>query len=44
MLCKVVDGDITGEKAHRWLGWAQCAVVNSGAATLEDMKKINHAA
>jgi len=28
-------------KKCRWLGWAQCAVVASGAATLEDMKRIN---
>ena len=28
-------------KLCRWLGWAQCAVVASGVATLEDMKAIN---
>lgn len=28
-------------KKCRWLGWAQAAVVASGAATLEDMKAIN---
>lgn len=28
-------------KLARWLGWAQAAVVASGAATLEDMKRIN---
>ena len=28
-------------KLGRWLGWAQAAVVAAGAATLEDMKRIN---
>ena len=28
-------------KLCRWLGWAQACVVNSGKATLEDMKQIN---
>ena len=28
-------------KMCRWLGWAQCAVVASGVATLDDMKVIN---
>lgn len=28
-------------KLGRWLGWAQCAVVASGVATLEEMKEIN---
>jgi hypothetical protein len=30
-------------KLGRWLGWAQCAVVASGVATLTDMKEINQA-
>lgn len=28
-------------KVGRWLGWAQCAVVASGLATIEEMKAIN---
>lgn len=28
-------------KVGRWLGWAQCAVVAAGCATLEEMKQIN---
>jgi hypothetical protein len=28
-------------KLGRWLGWAQCAVVASGCASLEDMKTVN---
>ncbi len=44
MLANIADGEITGEKAHRWLGWAQCAIVAAKAGTLEEMKAINHAA
>jgi len=29
------------EKAHRWLGWLQCAIVMGGGATLAEMKAIN---
>lgn len=28
-------------KLGRWLGWAQCAVVACGCATLDEMKQIN---
>lgn len=28
-------------KLGRWLGWAQCAVVAAGCATLDDMKRLN---
>lgn len=28
-------------KLNRWLGWAQCAVVASGCALLDDMRRIN---
>ena len=44
MLKRIETGEIKGEKAHRWLGWAQCAAVAAGTATLDDMKAINHAA
>ncbi len=44
MLDSIQDKCVTGEKAHRWLGWAQCAAVAAGAGTLEDMKNINHKA
>jgi len=42
MLDSIQDERVTGEKAHRWLGWAQCAAVAAGAGTLDDMKAINH--
>lgn len=44
MLHAIDGGTIAGEKAQRWLGWAQCAVVASGNGTLDDMKAINAAA
>lgn len=33
--------DMSEAKLGRWLGWAQCAVVASGVATLDEMKAIN---
>lgn len=44
MLHSIEDGTIAGEKAHRWLGWAQCAIVASGGGALDDMKAISVAA
>lgn len=41
MLNKIVSGEISGDKAHRWLGYAQAAVVFGGGASLEIMKQIN---
>ena len=38
----IINGEVTGEKAHRWLGWIQCAVCLGGGATLEFVKDINH--
>lgn len=41
MVEKMNNGEITGEKAHRWLGWIQgCVCV--GGAPLQEMKEINH--
>lgn len=44
MLNDIAEGNITGEKAHRWLGWAQCAIYCSSELPLEAFKEINHAA
>lgn len=41
MLQALVSGDIMGEKAHRWIGYAQCLAVMLGLGTLEQMKQIN---
>lgn len=38
---KIIAGEITGEKANRWIGWVQCAICIGGGATLADLKKIN---
>jgi hypothetical protein len=44
MILKMVNGEITGEKSHRWLGWIQGCVCVGGGTNLEEMKKINKAA
>ena len=44
MLEGIEAGYIQGEKAHRWLGYAQAIVVECNAATLDEMKAANHAA
>lgn len=44
MLSKICDGEITGEKAHRWLGWVQGVMTCRGMVTLEQCKAINHSA
>jgi hypothetical protein len=41
MLGKISSGEISGYKAHRWLGWAQAAIVAAEVVTLEDMKAVN---
>lgn len=41
MLEKIISGEITGEKSHRWLGWVQCAIVMGGNSSLTEMKQIN---
>lgn len=38
---EIESGRVSGEKAHRWLGWLQCALVIGGATTLEAMKAAN---
>ena len=41
MVEKITTGEITGEKAHRWLGWVQACVCIGSDASLDDLKKIN---
>lgn len=36
-----ITPDFSPSKLGRWLGWAQAAVVASGALTLDDVKRIN---
>jgi len=42
MVNKITCGEISGEQAHRWLGYLQGAVVIGGSATLEQIKLINY--
>ena len=41
MVNKIICGEVSGEKAHRWLGYLQSAVVIGGGANLEQVKMIN---
>lgn len=36
-----ITPEFSDAKIGRWLGWAQCAVVAAGLATLDEMKAIN---
>ena len=44
MLSQIYWGKVVGNKAHRWLGWAQCLLVMHGLTTLEQMKQANREA
>lgn len=42
LMCnKIMCEEVTGEKAHRWLGWIQACLCFGGAASLEELKQIN---
>lgn len=41
MVSKITCGEVSGEKAHRWLGYLQGVVVVGGGANLEQVKMIN---
>ena len=41
MCMEILKKNIKGRKAHRWLGWIQCAIVMGSKHTLEEMKQIN---
>lgn len=41
MLTEIVLGNVTEEKAHRWLGYAQALLVAEDELTLEECKAIN---
>ena len=44
LLTQVAEGDVTGEKAHRWLGWSQAAIVAAGVSSMEEMRHVNERA
>ncbi len=41
MCSKIINEEVECDKAHRWLGWIQCAVCIGGGATLGTLKEIN---
>lgn len=41
LLKQVEEGQVEGEKAHRWLGWAQCSLAYEGVVSLEASKCCN---
>ena len=41
MVNKIESGEVSGDKAHRWLGYLQGVLVVTGGTTLEDMKQVN---
>ena len=41
MVYKIVNGEVSGEKSHRWLGYIQGCVVCFGGASLNDVKSVN---
>lgn len=44
MLTSIESGSVVGEKANRWLGWAQAVICCRGGATLEELKLVNYQA
>lgn len=44
LLAELQDGRVTGEKSHRWLGWAQAILAVNGLLSLEEAKKANQEA
>ena len=44
MADKIRREEIIGEKAHRWLGWIQAALVIAEIHTLQGMKEVNERA
>lgn len=41
MLNEIISSKLTGEKAHRWLGYAQGLLVEQKVLTLQDCKYAN---
>jgi len=41
MISRIINGEIVGSKAHRWIGYIQGLIVIGGGATLEELKNIN---
>lgn len=41
MIHAIESGIVSGEKAHRWLGYLQGVLVATGGCTLQEMKDLN---
>jgi hypothetical protein len=41
MVEKIMSEEVSGEKAHRWIGWIQACVCMGGGASLKTLKDIN---
>ena len=41
MIGKILDGEVTGEAAHRWLGWIQYGACLSGTIGLDQLRDLN---
>ena len=41
MLEEIAKGEMSDDKANRWLGYAQCILVVTKLASLEEVKNIN---
>ncbi len=41
MLDQIVQGFVTGEKAAKWLGWAQCGLTVAGCVTMNECRAFN---
>ena len=44
ILNQVIDGNVSGSKAHRFIGWAQGVLCMEGYLTLDDARNINRKA
>ncbi len=42
-LQKIIQGEVKGEKAHRWFGWAQCGLAANGIGDMNVYRAINYA-
>ena len=41
ILEQVICGDVTGNKAHRFIGWAQAVLCMEGFISLDDTRNMN---
>lgn len=44
ILQQVEAGEVTGDKAHRFIGWAQAVICTEGLLTLMELRDLNRSA